>query len=55
MTDYSTTEIGEAFGGRDHATVIHSLDRINGLLLADPTLDSTIESLKRKIKENSAK
>jgi chromosomal replication initiator protein len=55
MTDYSTTEIGEAFGGRDHATVIHSLDKIQGLLLADPTLDSTIESLKRKIKENSAK
>jgi len=55
MTDYSTTEIGEAFGGRDHATVIHSLDKIQGLLLSDPALDSTIENLKRKIKEYSVK
>ena len=55
MTDFSTTEIGEAFGGRDHATVIHSNDKINGLLIIDPTLDSTVENLKRQIKESSAK
>jgi chromosomal replication initiator protein len=55
MTDFSTTEIGEAFGGRDHATVIHSIERIQGLLLTDPSLDSTIENLKRQVKELSAK
>jgi chromosomal replication initiator protein len=55
MTDFSTTEIGEAFGGRDHTTVMHSIDKINGLLLTDPALDSTIENLKRQIKELSAK
>jgi chromosomal replication initiator protein len=55
MTDYSTTEIGETFGGRDHATVIHSIERINGLLITDPSLDSLIENLKRQIKELSAK
>ena len=55
MTDFSTTEIGEAFGGRDHTTVMHSIDKIQGLLITDPALDSTIESLKRKIKELSAK
>jgi chromosomal replication initiator protein len=55
MTDYSTTEIGESFGGRDHTTVMHSIDKIQGLLITDPTLDSTIESLKRQIKELSAK
>ena len=55
MTDYSTTEIGEAFGGRDHSTVMHSTDKISNLLITDPTLDSTIESLKRQIKELSAK
>ena len=55
LTDYSTTEIGEAFGGRDHTTVMHSTDKIDGLLLTDPTLDSTIESLKRQIKDLSAK
>ncbi|MDR0495021.1 MAG: chromosomal replication initiator protein DnaA [Treponema sp.] len=55
MTDFSTTEIGEAFGGRDHTTVMHSIDKIQGLLLTDPTLDSTMENLKRQIKESSAK
>jgi chromosomal replication initiator protein len=55
MTDYSTTEIGESFGGRDHTTVMHSIDKIQGLLITDPALDSTIESLKRQIKELSAK
>ncbi|MDR2922537.1 MAG: chromosomal replication initiator protein DnaA [Treponema sp.] len=55
MTDYSTTEIGEAFGGRDHTTVMHSIERIQGLFLTDPSLDSTVESLKRNIKEMSVK
>ena len=55
MTDFSTTEIGEAFGGRDHTTVMHSIDKIQGLLITDPALDSTIENLKRQIKELSAK
>ena len=55
MTDYSTTEIGQDFGGRDHTTVMHSIDKIKGKLLTDPTLDSTIEVLKRSIKEFSAK
>ena len=55
MTDYSTTELGQDFGGRDHTTVMHSIDKIKGKLLTDPTLDSTIESLKRSIKEFSAK
>ena len=55
ITDFSTTEIGEAFGGRDHTTVMHSIDKIQGLLITDPTLDSTIENLKRQIKESSAK
>ncbi|MDR2716731.1 MAG: chromosomal replication initiator protein DnaA [Treponema sp.] len=55
MTDFSTTEIGEAFGGRDHTTVMHSIDKIQGLLITDPSLDSTIENLKRQIKKLSAK
>jgi chromosomal replication initiator protein len=55
MTDYSTTELGQDFGGRDHTTVMHSIEKIKGKLLTDPTLDSTIESIKRSIKEFSAK
>ncbi|MCL2067826.1 MAG: chromosomal replication initiator protein DnaA [Treponema sp.] len=55
MTDYSTTELGQEFGGRDHTTVMYSIEKIKGKILTDPTLDSTIESLKRSIKEFSSK
>jgi len=54
MTDYSTTEIGQDFGGKDHTTVMYSIDKIKGKLLTDPSLVSTIENLKRKIIEFSA-
>jgi len=55
MTDYSTTEIGQDFGGRDHTTVMYSIDKIKDKLLTDPALEATIDSLKRSIKEFSAK
>ena len=54
VTDYSTTEIGQEFM-RDHTTVMHAIDKIKAQLLTDPGLDSTIENLKRAIKEYSAK
>jgi chromosomal replication initiator protein len=55
MTDYSTTEIGQDFGGKDHTTVMHSINKIKGKLLVDPNLEPTIDNLKRSIKEFSAK
>jgi chromosomal replication initiator protein len=55
ITEYSTTEIGQTFGGRDHTTVMYSCQKIEEQLRSNPTLDSTIESLKRTIKEYSAK
>jgi chromosomal replication initiator protein len=55
MTDYSTTEIGQDFGGKDHTTVMYSIEKIRNKLLTDPTLEATIESIKRAIKEFSAK
>lgn len=55
MTDYSTTEIGQDFGGRDHTTVMYSIDKIKCKLLTDPGLESTIDNIRRSIKEFSAK
>jgi chromosomal replication initiator protein len=55
ITEYSTTEIGQSFGGRDHSTVMYSCDRIGERMKADPTLEPTIESLKRLVKEAGAK
>jgi len=55
MMDYSTTELGQEFGGRDHTTVMHSIEKIKGKLLTDPALESTIDLIKQSIKEFSAK
>lgn len=55
ITEFSTTEIGQAFGGRDHTTAMHSCNKIKERIQADPTLDSTIQSLIRMIKEYNAK
>jgi chromosomal replication initiator protein len=55
MTEYSTTEIGMEFGGRDHTTVMHACQKIEERKKTDPTLDSTIQKLIRAIKEYSTK
>jgi chromosomal replication initiator protein len=55
ITEYSTTEIGQEFGGRDHTTVMHSCQKIEERIRSDPTIEPTIEKLKRNIKEYSTK
>jgi chromosomal replication initiator protein len=49
ITDYSTTEIGYEFGGRDHTTVMHACQRIEGLLQSDPAMENIIQKLIRSI------
>ncbi len=51
ITDYSTTEIGLEFGGRDHTTVMHSCQRIEDRMKGDPTLEPAIGELTRSIKD----
>jgi chromosomal replication initiator protein len=55
ITEYSTTELGQVFGGRDHTTVMHSCDKIEQLIRSDPTTEPTINTLIRMIKEYSVK
>jgi chromosomal replication initiator protein len=55
ITEYTTTEIGQEFGGRDHTTVMHSCQKIEDLIRSDPSVDSTIQSLIRDIKNYSVK
>lgn len=52
VTDYSTTEIGLEFGGRDHTTVMHSCQRIEDRMKGDPTLEPTVTNLIRSVKES---
>ena len=51
LTEYSTTEIGSEFGGRDHTTVMHAIQKIEGSLKSDPTLEPIIYNIIRLVKE----
>lgn len=39
-------EIGNAFGGRDHSTVIHSIEKVQESLLQDPQLKTRINRIR---------
>lgn len=53
LTDYSTTEIGLEFGGRDHTTVMHSVQKIEDQLKTDSTLEPIIQKLINEIQEQA--
>ncbi|TVX89823.1 chromosomal replication initiator protein DnaA [Paenibacillus agilis] len=50
LTDYSLPKIGEAFGGRDHTTVIHAHEKISQAIDSDQELYKVIQNLMDKIK-----
>lgn len=50
LTDYSLPKIGEAFGGRDHTTVIHAHEKISRSLKNDQELFKVVNNLTEKIK-----
>ncbi|TXT51145.1 MAG: chromosomal replication initiator protein [Spirochaetes bacterium] len=54
VTEYSTTEIGIEFGGRDHTTVMHSCQKIEQLCKFDPIFDASIQRLIRDSKERES-
>ncbi len=43
-------EIGQAFGGRDHSTVIHSLDRVSEMMKEDADFRSRVEKVRENIR-----
>jgi chromosomal replication initiator protein len=43
-------EIGTAFGGRDHSTVIHSLEKVLELNI-DPEYKRRIDSLRESLRQ----
>jgi chromosomal replication initiator protein len=55
LTDYSLPKIGEAFGGRDHTTVMHAHHKISLSLNRDNELYQTIHTFTEKIKNSSGK
>ena len=50
MTTRSYPEIGRRFGGRDHTTAIHSVQKITARCVSDPSFAMTIEALKAELR-----
>ena len=49
LTTKSLPDIGKSFGGKDHATVIHAVRKINEKIAADPVFKSDLEILIRTL------
>jgi chromosomal replication initiator protein len=51
LTEHSLPEIGDAFAGRDHTTVLHGCRQIKGLMETDGKLREDWDKLIRKLSE----
>ncbi len=49
LTNASLTEIGEAFGGKSHSTVIHAIEKVRGEMEKNGVFVSQVENLKARI------
>jgi chromosomal replication initiator protein len=49
LTNHSLPEIGEAFGGRDHTTVIHDCEKTKELKLSNLEIDEDYRKLRRSL------
>jgi chromosomal replication initiator protein len=52
MTSFSYPEIGKAFGGKDHTTVMHAVKKIEALSIADLQLKKDLIDLRKLIRSN---
>jgi chromosomal replication initiator protein len=52
LTEFSTTEIGNEFGGKDHSTVIHAISKIGRKYESEEMFRMKVEKLISEIKEN---
>src|SRR5204862_5727798 len=51
LTKHSFPEIGRAFGGKHHTTVMHSVDKIESLVVTDGTLQRLITELSESLQK----
>jgi chromosomal replication initiator protein len=49
LTKHSLQEIGDAFGGRDHGTVIHACKAVDNMMEQDASMRGSIEFLKTQL------
>jgi chromosomal replication initiator protein len=53
LTDFSTTHIGDAFGGKDHTTVMHATNKIKARLESDPFFSALINKISQEIRSGT--
>lgn len=51
MTEYSFTELGNEFGGRDHSTIMNGYNKISEKIKSDPSLLKKIKILMEEVKK----
>ena len=51
LTEYSLMEIGEEFGGRDHTTIMNSINKIENQQKIDFVINDILKTLEKQIKE----
>lgn len=49
LTSHSLQEIGTAFGGRDHGTVIHACKTVENIVQQEPSAKRTLQFLQQKL------
>jgi chromosomal replication initiator protein len=52
MMDISLPKIGDFFGKRDHTTVLHAFEKIDGLRKKDPAFEGIIKEIEKNIKSS---
>ena len=49
LTSYSLSEIGKAMSGKDHTTIMHSVDRIKSLLEVDDSVRTAVSAIEETL------
>jgi chromosomal replication initiator protein len=52
LTDLSLPKIGALFGGRDHTTVMHGVDKITTLITTDPRIFEKVTALSQQLRRS---
>lgn len=50
LTNRSLDEIGRSFGGRDHSTIVHAVNKIQDMVKSDPFISTYINKLEKEIR-----
>jgi chromosomal replication initiator protein len=49
LTSHALQEIGDAFGGRDHGTVIHACRTVENIMDQDETVKRSVDYLTKQL------